>query len=165
VFAASWILNLYDPEGSQDLFAKRIRLTLDEARKPAASRGKKEESLPFTFHESLTFTNLLSFLGEAHPQRVELIAEAMDHPDSGIRLDAYWHWDSLPAEVARPRLIRGLTDPGGGVQGRCASAFAESFGTPDDIALLRECRAKEPNKRIRKELDDAIKRLEGLKAD
>ncbi len=162
-FDASWILHLCDPEGSQDLFERRIRLTLDEARKRAAAENKKEQFLTST--TDMDFSNLLGFLEEAHPERVELIAEAMDHPHSQIRSDAYWFWDSVPTEVARPRLIRGLTDPDGWIRERSASAFAKGFGTPEDIAFLRQCRAKETNKRIQKGLDYAVKRLEALKPD
>jgi hypothetical protein len=162
-YAASWILNKYDPEGSQDLFAKRIRLTLDEARKRAASESKKEETLLGTPYHGID--ELLRLLAKAHPQRLDLITEAMDHPHSEIRSDAYRFWDSVPTEVARPRLIRGLTDPDTGIRWDSAHAFAKGFGTPDDLALLRECRAKESNKGIRGWLDEAIKRLETLKGD
>jgi len=160
---ASWILHIYDPDGSRDLFLKRIRLTLDGAKKRAASLIKKEQSLTLAPYDDLH--NLLSFLGKTHPQRVDLIIEAMDHPHSQIRSDAYFFWDSIPREVARPRLIKGLKDRNVYVRDWSARAFAKGFGAPKDLLVLRERRAEEPSQRIRETLESAIKRLEELEEE
>ena len=156
---AAWLLHECDPEGSRDLFAERIRLTLDEARKKAASEDEEEAWLTFGPYGDLD--NLLCFLGKSHAKRKPFILEAMDHPHPDIRSSAYCFWDCIPTEDARPRLVRGLEDENDSVREEASRAFAKSFGSRDDLPLLKKCASKEKDELVIENLETAIARVEG----
>ena len=155
---AAWLLHNYDPEGSQNLFAKRIRLTLDEARKKIKSENEEERDLTFSPFDDLH--NLLSFLNESDSKRSSFIIEAMEHPHPDIRSDGYYFWDCISVDDAYPRLIRGLKDEASSIRQLCSKAFAESFGSPKDIPLLKKCILTEKDKETLQNLKAAVKRLE-----
>ena len=158
---AAWLLDEYDSEGSRDLFAQRIRLTLNEARKRVGTKPEEDESPGFDPAGDLH--NLLSFLGRSHPNYVPFILEAMDHPCADIRGNAYFFWDCLPKDKAKSYLLKGLEDTNDQVRQWASGAFAKSFGSKADIPVLRKRVAVESDEYTLNNLKTAISRLEALK--
>lgn len=156
---AAWLLHEYDPDGSRDLFAQRIRVALDEARACAAAGP---ESARFTSGTWDDLYNLLCFLGEASGRRVPLVLEAMDHPHPDIRGAAYLFWDKIPASDAHPRLLRGLEDADPHVRRRTAMAFEDGAGSAADLPALKKQRDVETEEDTKAHLALAIARLERM---
>jgi hypothetical protein len=158
---AAWLLDGYDSQGSRDLFAQRIRLTLDESRRRNAKNQAEDEYLIVGPYADLH--NLLCFLRNSHPKFVSLLLDALSHPCARIRSDAYFFWDCLPDEKARSYLLKGLEDTDDGVRRWASSAFADKFGSKGDLAALRKRSAVERDDETRSNLNTAISRLERAK--
>lgn len=155
---AAWLLHECDPEGSRELFAQRIRLTMDEARKITVATNEEEACLTGGPYDDLH--NLLNFLGKSHRQGVGFILEAMDHPHPDIRSTGYYFWDCVPKEDARPRLVRGIDDKDDSVREWSSWAFAKAFGARDDLPLLKKRLSTERDEVVLQNLKIAIARLE-----
>jgi len=156
---ASEALREYDSEGSQELFAKRIRLEMLLARKPEAMKDQADYADGWSSLEAL-----FGYLRPEHPEREALILEAMDHPHAGVRMDGYKYCADLPDSTERPRLRKGLGDASAQIRMYSAGALTEMWASDaenaEDLARLHAQRAKERDENVVEALNQAIKRLE-----
>ena len=153
---ATWLLHEYDPEGSRELFAKRIRLILDET-KPVPETVKEEDWLFGIWND---LHNLLCFLGKSHPKREALILEALDHPHPEVRHAASFFWNCVPEEEAQSRFLRWLEDKDPNTRRLASEAFAEGLGSPKVIPVLKKRLSLETDEEVRGNLRSALDRIE-----
>lgn len=154
---AAAVLHDIDSEANHDLFEKRIRLILDQARKYAANNDKKETTLPVGLCDDLE--NLILYLGETNPRRDHFILEAMKHPHSDIRLEILDGWNALSSSELRQLLIKWLEDKDVSIRQASSMSFAESFGDSEDIPFLEKRLSAEKDKKTAANLTTALERL------
>ncbi len=126
---ATFVLQQYDPEGTADLIAQRLRLEMGVAREPKAL---KEPILEGFF----PWAELDQLLPPTYAVRQELILQAMNHPHADVRATGYRSWRGLPKPVARTILVKGLADLSPHIRCECIQTLADYFATVED---LRRC--------------------------
>lgn len=158
---AAHLLHKNDPENSQNLFAARIRFSLDESQKIAAEdpEGRVLGGPYGDLH------NLYWFLDKSDPRRKAFILEATEHPQAYVRSRGYFMLREVPPEEALPFLRRGLGESKVNSREYVSRWFAKYAGTRADLLLLRGHLEKEKNEEVRENLETAIKRLEALPAN
>jgi hypothetical protein len=148
---AAGILAKYDREGSQELFVKRARLTLEAVSRLDRAVWKPDE-----------LANLLAHIDKGNPERAAVVLACMDHGDKQVRFCGYRHCNDLPPEQALPRIIAGLTGDDYRVRTHSAYAFAGEYGDRSHLPLLRRELEREKyrkSERVREALQHAVKRL------
>lgn len=135
------ILELYKYPDYQALIRKRIRAMMVPPEKP--------------LQRTAEFDNLFATLARNDPLSNEVIEEGATNASPSIRWSAAKFIDRLPRDKARKLLKALLIDPDETV--RDSALFSvNDLCTPKDKAWLTEIAKKEPNKRLRKDLEAKI---------
>jgi len=152
---AAGLLGELDPPDTQELAAKRIRLSLDGAAKPDVVKDLYLMGSPYG-----DLHNLL-WLVDSEEQRDKFIREGLAHPHRAVRRDAYFWLRRLPAdEETLEAAMKGLADEDRYTRQNAAKEFSERLGNKTHLPALRSFHEAEKDEETREHLGKAIKRIE-----
>lgn len=146
---AAQILNQYQAPGRQELYLKRLRLTLADA-----GKFPKNEHRDWPFGD---FYDLMSLLGPAK-DRGALVREGLTHAHASIRGDSLLFLKWLPKDEARLAAKRGLVDADKRVRYFAAKALAEGLATVNESSVLEARLELESEEDVREQLREALAR-------
>jgi len=156
---AAEFLHRYDPNGSQPLFVKLVKLIYEEARTPPKPESRPDGWLAAS--DALWY--IYEFIGEDAPEYPGIVFTGMNHPADVVRYQAFRQWQSkLPSTEVLAFLRKGISDKSWEVRQESARAFLEEYGEEEDITLLQDRLKKEKEVLIRQDIEKAIERLKRI---
>ena len=136
---SAWLLNDYPTDDTEGLFRKRVRIVLDDCMEASKRQPVTDP------HE---IWNLFSFMKMKDKASLDLLREAILHPNDTVRSSAYGHAESLPRDEARvvaKKAIESETDHYC-LNGACY--LIRDVGTKDDLEWLVAAKSRFETKEL-----------------
>ncbi|MBI5821847.1 MAG: HEAT repeat domain-containing protein [Verrucomicrobia bacterium] len=149
---AAWVLHNYKAEGRDELFAKRLCMTLDARKKTNSETPSWDDPLDDA-------SDLYSFLDAKHPEFAPLLRKGLYHPSEHIRGNALYRADRMPSPETREAARKALQTEKSEHSRKMAAYLIRDIGTAEDLLWLRESAQRESSKDVRKAIDEALKEI------